>query len=51
MVISYVMLFFAGSGGILGIATNAGRGWSLLTIALFLAMAVLAFVQRRVTGQ
>ena len=50
MVISYVILFFAGTGGLLGVATWAGRGWSILTIALFLIMAVLAFVQRRVTG-
>lgn len=50
MVISYVVLFFAGSGGMLGIATNAGRGWSISAIALFFIMAVLTFVQRAVTG-
>ncbi len=50
MVISFVVLFFAGSGGLLGIATHAGRGWSVLAIVLFLIMAVLTFVQRAVTG-
>jgi hypothetical protein len=50
MVISYVVLFFAGTGGMLGVATNAGREWSLLAIMLFLVMAVLTFVQRAVTG-
>lgn len=50
MVISYVVLFFAGSGGLLGVASNAGRGWSISAIILFLIMAVLAFVQRAVTG-
>ncbi|NLI54581.1 MAG: hypothetical protein GX417_09710 [Clostridiales bacterium] len=50
MVVSYVVLFFAGSGGLLGIATQAGRGWSIASIALFLIMAVLTFVQRAVTG-
>jgi hypothetical protein len=50
MVISFVVLFFAGSGGMLGIATNAGREWSVLAIVLFLIMAVLTFVQRAVTG-
>ncbi len=50
MVISFVVLFFAGSGGMLGIATYAGRQWSILAIVLFLIMAVLAFVQRAVTG-
>ena len=50
MVISYVVLFFAGTGGMLGVASNAGRGWSISAIILFLIMAVLIFVQRAVTG-
>lgn len=50
MVISFVVLFFAGAGGMIGIATNAGRGWSVAAIVLFLIMAVLTFVQRAVTG-
>lgn len=50
MVISYVVLFFAGSGGMLGVAASAGPGWSISAIVLFLAMAVLAFVQRAATG-
>lgn len=50
MVIGYVMLFFAGTGGMLGVATLAGRGWSIPAILLFLLMAVLTFVQRAKTG-
>jgi hypothetical protein len=50
IVISYVVLFFAGTGGLLGIASNAGRTWTLIAIALFLIMAVLTFVQRAITG-
>jgi len=50
MVISYVVLFFAGSGGMLGVAATAGRGWGISAIILFLLMAVLTFVQRAVTG-
>jgi hypothetical protein len=50
MVISYVVLFFAGTGGMLGVARYAGRGWSISTIILFLIMAVLTFVQRAGTG-
>lgn len=50
MVISYVTLFFAGTGGMLGVAANAGRGWSIASIILFFIMALLAFVQRKVTG-
>ena len=50
MVISYVVLFFAGTGGMLGVAANAGRGWTILAAILFLVMAALAFIQRAVTG-
>ncbi len=50
IVISYVILFFAGTGGMLGVATQAGRGWGISAIILFLVMAVLTFVQRSVTG-
>jgi hypothetical protein len=50
MVISYVVLFFAGTGGMLGVARYAGRGWGISAIILFLIMAVLTFVQRAVTG-
>jgi hypothetical protein len=50
MVIGYVVLFFAGTGGMLGIAANAGRSWSIASITLFLIMAVLTFVQRAITG-
>jgi hypothetical protein len=50
MVISYVVLFFAGTGGMLGVAAKAGRGWTILAVILFLVMAALAFIQRAVTG-
>ena len=50
IVISYVVLFFAGSGGMLGVAGLAGRGWNITAIILFLIMAILTFVQRAVTG-
>ena len=49
-VIPYVMIFFAGTGGMLGVAALAGRGWTIASGILFLATAVLAFVQRGVTG-
>lgn len=50
MVVSYVTLFFAATGGMLGVASQAGKGWMYSSIVLFLVMAVLAFVQRAVTG-
>lgn len=49
-VIPYVMLFFAGTGGMVGVAALAGRGWTAAAGVMFLASAVLAFVQRFVTG-
>lgn len=49
-VIPYVMLFFGATGGMIGVAAQAGRGWASLTVSIFLVMAVLAFVQRAKTG-
>ena len=50
MVISYVILAYAGLGGMIGIAALAGRGWTISAVILFLIAAVLGFVQRAVTG-
>jgi hypothetical protein len=50
MVISYVVLYFAGMGGMIGITAQAGRGWTISAVILFVIAAVLAFVQRAVTG-
>ena len=50
MVISYVMLAFAGMGGMIGVASLAGREWTISSVILFLIVAILAFVQRAVTG-
>jgi hypothetical protein len=49
-VISYVTFFFAATGGMLGVAAQSGRVWSIPAVILFLIMAVLAFIQRAVTG-
>jgi hypothetical protein len=50
MTITYAVLFFGATGGMLGVASDAGKGWMYGSIVLFLVMAVLAFVQRGVTG-
>ena len=50
MVISYVVIFFGSTGGMIGVASHAGRGWTLSSIILFLIMASLAFIQRAITG-
>jgi hypothetical protein len=49
-VIPYVMFFFAATGGMIGLASQAGKPWSIVTSVVFLVMAVLAFVQRAITG-
>ncbi len=50
MMICYVTLFFTATGGMLGVASLAGRGWTIVSVVLFLVMAILAFVQRNLTG-
>ena len=50
MVITYVTFFFAAAGGMIGVASQAGSGWTVAAAILFLIMAVLAFVQRAITG-
>lgn len=51
MVISYVMLFFAATGGLLGVVAAAGnRTWISIAVGLFFIMAALSGIQRRVTG-
>lgn len=48
--ISYVMLFFGATGGMIGVAAIAGPIWMYVAVFLFLVMATLAFVQHAKTG-
>ena len=50
IVIPYVMLFFGATGGMIGVASLAGKRWTIVTVITFLIMFVLAFIQRNVTG-
>jgi hypothetical protein len=50
MVISYVVFYFAGIGGMLGVSALAGRRWMISGVILFFIAGVMAFVQRAVTG-
>ena len=50
MTVLYVMFFFAGTGGLIGIASLNGKRWSTAAIVLFLLMTLLAFLQRGITG-
>lgn len=49
-VIGFVTLYFGALGGMIGVAAEAGRRWMLSAVGLFMTTAVLAFVQRAVTG-
>jgi hypothetical protein len=49
-VVPYVMFFFAATGGMIGVTSQAGKAWSIATTIIFLIMAILAFVQRGITG-
>ena len=50
MVVTYAMLFFAATGGMIGIASLSGRIYSIISILFFLIMTFLAFYQRAKTG-
>jgi len=50
MVIAFVVLYFAGMGGMIGVSSLAGRRWMLSAVVLFFVAGILAFVQRAVTG-
>lgn len=50
LVITFVVLYFAALGGMIGIAALAGRGWMISAIILFFIAAILAFVSRAITG-
>ena len=49
-VVPYLMFFFGATGGMIGIAAQAGRPWAIVTSFTFLIMVALAFIQRSMTG-
>lgn len=50
MTITYAMLFFASTGGMIGIASNAGKSSMIIAVILFFLMSFLAIFQRIKTG-
>jgi len=48
-VVPYVMFFFGATGGMIGVASQAGKTWAITTVIIFLIMAVMSFVQRGIT--
>lgn len=50
LVIGFVVLYFAALGGMIGVASLAGRGWMIGAVILFFVTAILAFWSRWATG-
>ena len=48
--IPYLLLFFGGTGGMIGVASLAGRIWTLSAAILFLVIMVPSLVRRTITG-
>lgn len=48
--IIYVTLFFAGTGGMIGVAAQAGPFWTTFAVVLFLVMTGMSFYQRVKSG-
>ena len=51
LAIPYVTLFYAATGGMIGVASQAGRVWTIVTVVSFLIMTALSLVQHSLTGQ
>jgi hypothetical protein len=47
--ILYVVAFFAATGGMIGIARQAGERWTIAAGVIFIVMGILAFFQRKKT--
>ncbi len=50
IIVIYLVFFFGGTGGMVGIATLAGRIWMITAVVLFLIMTTLSLIQRKITG-
>lgn len=48
-VVTVVVLYFGGTGGMIGLAAYGGGGWTVSAAILFLVGAVVAFGQRATT--
>ena len=50
IVIPYVILFYASLGGMIGIASQGGNQWSIVTVITFLLMTVFSLFMHFKTG-
>lgn len=49
-VVLYLMFFLGATGGMIGVAAQAGRPWAVVIAPIFLITATLSFIQRSMTG-
>ena len=49
-VVPYVIFFFGATGGMIGVAAQAGKPWAIVTSFTFLIMVTLSFIQRSMPG-
>jgi hypothetical protein len=50
LTIIYIVLFYAATGGMIGLAANAGTIWIVAAVFLFFTMVILSLIQRSITG-
>lgn len=50
MAIAYMMVLFGATGGMIGVAARAGRGWMIAAAASFVVMSITTFYQHFKTG-
>jgi hypothetical protein len=50
LIIPYVTLFFASTGGMIGIAGHAGKVWVILTVFTFILMTAMSLIMHFKTG-
>jgi hypothetical protein len=50
ILIPYVMLFYASFGGMIGIASQSGKYWTIVTIITFLLMVGISLLMHFKTG-
>ena len=49
MLVPYVLLFLSSTGGMIGIASQAVKIWTIVAVILFFNMVALAFFQYAIT--
>lgn len=49
-VIPFLTLFYGSLGGMIGIASHSGRGWTIITVITFLMMTAVSLIMHKKTN-